>query len=94
LKPLETPLNYLDAEGKNPRYLERRQLVQLMKIYTEELIVGRWDSDKAIAKLEYKVQQGASKGGSGVARYDSLSLVVLKRNRESESVFLHQRVWF
>jgi hypothetical protein len=60
LKPLETPLNYLDTEGKNPRYLERRQLAQLMNIYAKEIIVGRWDSDTVIAKLEYKVQQGAT----------------------------------
>jgi hypothetical protein len=60
LKPLESSLNHLDVEGKNPRYLERRQLIRLMNIYADEIVVRRWDSDAAVAKLEFKIQQGTT----------------------------------
>lgn len=58
LKPLKTPLNHLDEEGKNPRHLEYTQMVRLMSIYAGEILVGRWDLEQASTKLEHKVQQG------------------------------------
>jgi hypothetical protein len=59
LKPLVTPLNFLDEQGKNPRQLEHTQMVRLMNILAEELVVGRWDPEQAAAgKLEYRVKQG------------------------------------
>lgn len=58
LKPLNTPLNHLDEEGKNPRYLEHTQMVRLMSTYADEILVSRWDLEEASTKLEYRVQQG------------------------------------
>ena len=60
LKPLTTPLNHLDEEGKNARHLEHTQLVRLMNLYADALLAGRWDPEAASSKLEYAVQQGES----------------------------------
>lgn len=57
LKPLQTPLDYLEAQGKNPRFLERTQLVRLMNLYADEVLVGNWDSEAVVARIEHKVQQ-------------------------------------
>jgi len=57
LKPLDSPLNHLDDHGKNPRFLERKQLVRLMNLYAEQIILGNWDSEAAISKIEHRVQQ-------------------------------------
>jgi hypothetical protein len=58
LKPLETPLNYLDEQGKNPRHLEHTQMVNIMNIYAEEILANPWDPEEASSKLEYHLQQG------------------------------------
>lgn len=58
LKPLSTPLDYLDDEGKNPRYLEHIQMVRLMNLYSDEILAARWDPEESSSKLEYKIQQG------------------------------------
>jgi HNH endonuclease len=60
LKPLETPLNYLEEQGKNPRHLEHIQMLRLMNIFAEEILVNRWDLEEASSKLEYRLQQGES----------------------------------
>jgi hypothetical protein len=57
LKPLDSPLNHLDDQGKNPRFLERQQLVRLMNLYADEILNGYWDTEAAMAKIEHKVQQ-------------------------------------
>jgi hypothetical protein len=60
LKPLKTPLNHLDNDGKNPRHLEHRQMVKLMNLFAEEILIGRWDSEEASTKLEHRLQKGES----------------------------------
>lgn len=57
LKPLDSPLNHLDDQGKNPRFLERNQLVRLMNIFAEEILIGYWDAEATGAKIEHRVQQ-------------------------------------
>jgi len=57
LKPLDVPLNHLDDQGKNPRFLERHQLVQLMNLFAEEFLIGYWEAESAISRIEYRVQQ-------------------------------------
>jgi hypothetical protein len=58
LKPLSTPLDHLEEEGKNPRYLEHVQMVRLMNLYADTILVGRWDPEQPTSKLEHKLQQG------------------------------------
>jgi hypothetical protein len=57
LKPLDVPLNHLDDQGKNPRFLERHQLVRLMNLFAEEFLIGYWDAEAVIARIEHRVQQ-------------------------------------
>lgn len=57
LKPLDSPLNHLDDHGKNPRFLERTQLIRLMNLYAEEILQGNWETENPIARIENKVQQ-------------------------------------
>ncbi len=58
LKPLSTPLNHLEEEGKNPRHLEHVQMVRLMNLYADNILVGRWDPEQPTSKLEHKIQKG------------------------------------
>ena len=57
LKPLDVPINYLDDQGKNPRNLERHQLVRLMNLLAEEFLIGYWDAELVVARIEHRVQQ-------------------------------------
>jgi hypothetical protein len=58
LKPLTTPLDHLDDEGKNPRYLEHSQIVRLMNVFAEEILVERWDPEQASNKMESELRKG------------------------------------
>jgi hypothetical protein len=60
LKPLTTPLSYLEEEGKNPRHLEHVQMVRLMNLCADNILVGRWDPEQPTGKLEHKIQKGES----------------------------------
>lgn len=53
---LETPISYKFEEGKNPRSLEKEQIVQLMNIIAEEIYIGKFDLEIGIARLESKIQ--------------------------------------
>jgi len=55
---LDTPINYLLEEGENPREIEKEQIVILMNIIAEELLVGRFNPDLGIARVENRIQQG------------------------------------
>ena len=55
---LETPLSHKLDEGKNPRDLERRQLLQLMNLIAATLYIDKFDSDIGTDKIESKIQKG------------------------------------
>lgn len=55
---LDTPINHRADEGLNPRVLEIEQVVRLMNIVTEEVFIGKFDSELGAARIEYKVQHG------------------------------------
>jgi len=83
LKPLSTPLNYLDEQGKNPRHLEHIQMVRLMNTYASEILANRWDLEEASSKLEYHLQQG-----------ESVSEKHLRAHRMSREEILHATLTF
>lgn len=55
---LETSINYLLAEGENPRDLEKEQIVELMNIIAEEIYIGKYDPDIGTNQIENKIQKG------------------------------------
>lgn len=57
-----TNLDYKVDEGRNPRILERDQMIQLCNIVAEELLVSKYDTDIGTYRLENKIAEG--KGNS------------------------------
>jgi hypothetical protein len=53
---LEIPISYKLEEGKNPRSLEKQQIIQLMNIIAEEIYIGKFDLEIGTARLESKIQ--------------------------------------
>jgi hypothetical protein len=55
---LETPLEYMLDEGDNPRELEKEQILNLMNILSEEVFIGKFDSDIGTFQIESRLQKG------------------------------------
>ncbi len=55
---LSTPINYKIDEGLNPRILEKEQLIRLCNILTEELLIGRYDTEIGTYRIENKIADG------------------------------------
>lgn len=54
---LETSIAYKLEEGKNPRSLEKQQIVQLMNIIAEEIFIGQFDLEIGTSRIENKIQK-------------------------------------
>lgn len=57
-KVLDTPLNHLQQEGMNPRYLEVEQSVRLMNIVADRIYIDRFDHQRGTRRIERDVQNG------------------------------------
>jgi len=55
---LDTPLNFGDASGENPRELETSQLIRLMNVIAEEIYIGKFDADVGTDRIESRLQKG------------------------------------
>jgi len=55
---LQTPLDYGEDTGENPRELEISQIVELMNIIAEEVYIGKFDPVLGASRIESKVQKG------------------------------------
>ena len=55
---LKTNLDYKADEGLNPRILEREQIIKLCNIIAEELLIGRYDKEIGIYRIENKIAEG------------------------------------
>ena len=55
---LETNIDYRLEEGKNPRELEKSQVIRLMNIIADTILVGKYDFEIGTFKLENKIQKG------------------------------------
>lgn len=53
---LETNIDYKLEEGKNPRELEKSQIVRLMNIIADNILVGKYDFEIGTYKIENKIQ--------------------------------------
>lgn len=57
-KALDSPIDEGMEQGRNPRVLERQQLIKLMSIFAEVFFVGSWDPEIGGNKIENKVRNG------------------------------------
>jgi hypothetical protein len=55
---LDTPLNYRIEEGRNPRELEKEQILHLMNLIAEKLYVGHFDPSIGTSRIENRLQKG------------------------------------
>jgi hypothetical protein len=55
---LETPINYREEEGENPRMVEREQILRLMNVIAKVLYVDKFDPEVGTDKIESKLQKG------------------------------------
>ncbi|MBR0318126.1 MAG: HNH endonuclease [Spirochaetia bacterium] len=55
---LTTPINYRVEEGSNPRILEKEQLIRLCNIISEELLIGKYDSEIGTHRIENNIGEG------------------------------------
>ena len=58
LDALETPLSYRLEDGRNPRELEKSQILKLMNIIAEEIFIGKFDLDIGTNQIENRIQKG------------------------------------
>lgn len=52
---LSTPLNYWIDEGKNPRELEQKQLIQVLNIIAEEIYINKFNPEVGVFRLEQRI---------------------------------------
>jgi hypothetical protein len=57
-KALDSPIDQGMEQGKNPRVLERQQLIKLMSIFADVFFVTSWDPEIGGNKIENKVLHG------------------------------------
>lgn len=69
---LETNIDFKLEEGKNPRDLEKKQLVRLMNIIADKILVGKFDFELGTYRIENKIQQGESIDWNHVVGYRML----------------------
>lgn len=67
--PLETNLDYKLEEGKNPRDLEKKQIIRLMNIIADVILCDKFDLEIGCTRLENKVQKGEKINWDHVVAY-------------------------
>lgn len=55
---LTKPINYKMEEGLNPRILEQKQIINLCNIIAEEILVGKFDNNIGVYKIESRITAG------------------------------------
>jgi hypothetical protein len=55
---LTTPIAEKLEEGKNPRQLEKSQIVRLMNVIVEEILIGKFDFDIGTNQIESRLAKG------------------------------------
>ncbi|MCQ2180053.1 MAG: HNH endonuclease [Bacteroidales bacterium] len=69
---LETNIDFKLEEGKNPRDLEKKQLVRLMNIIADRILIGKFDFELGTYRIENKIQQGEAIDWNHVVGYRML----------------------
>lgn len=57
---LETPINFREEEGENPRMVEREQILRLMNLIAKVIYIDKFDPEVGTDKIESKLQKGES----------------------------------
>jgi len=57
-EPMNTPLDFKLEIGENPRQVEKEQLIQLMNIFSEEILEGKYDFDRGTYRIEEQLRKG------------------------------------
>ena len=71
--PLSKPFNYKKEDGKNPRDLEKSQLIKLMNILADKLLLnGQFDRKVGTAKIEDKIRKSLEDGSPLVINWDHI----------------------
>lgn len=71
--PLSTPLNYKKEDGKNPRDLEKHQLIHLMNIIADKLLLnGKFDRNIGTSKIEDKIRKSLEDNSSISISWDHI----------------------
>lgn len=55
---LNTPLTYGLEEGKNPRELEKEQILNLMNLVANKILIEKFDNDIGANRIENRIQKG------------------------------------
>lgn len=66
---LETNIDFKLEEGKNPRDLEKKQLVRLMNIIADKILIGKFDFELGTNRIENKIIQGEAIDWNHVVAY-------------------------
>ena len=69
---LETNIDFRLEEGKNPRELEKSQVIRLMNIIADIILVGKYDFEIGTYKIENKIQKGEQVDWDHVVAYRML----------------------
>ena len=83
---LQTPINYRVDEGMNPRVLEKDQLIKLCNILAEEILIGKYDTEKKLLKMLEDVDSGDTQnieGQSAKIYFEKLFRKGFNRNLEN-----------
>ncbi|MCL2350423.1 MAG: hypothetical protein FWC67_02975, partial [Defluviitaleaceae bacterium] len=54
-EPLASHISYGLEDGKNPREIEQRQIVEIMNIFAEEILIDKFDFDIGTSRLENRI---------------------------------------
>lgn len=58
LDALDIPISHRLEDGKNPRELEKSQIMELMNIIAEEIFIGKFNLEIGTYQIENKIQKG------------------------------------
>lgn len=74
---LETNIDYKLEEGKNPRELEKNQIIRLMNIIADVILDNRFDFDIGTYRIENRIQQGENIDWDHVVGYRMMKEEIL-----------------
>ena len=76
-EPLESSLDFRMEEGRNPRDIEKKQIVQLMNIVADVILIDKFDFNTGTYRIENKIQQGEAIDWNHVVAYRMMKEEIL-----------------
>ena len=78
-EPLESSLDFRMEEGRNPRDIEKKQIVQLMNIVADVILIDKFDFSTGTYRIENKIQQGEAIDWNHIVAYRMMKEEILYR---------------